>query len=159
MYQKKLGKLENHHINPISLKWPDIKENVASILDSKHADIHRTLDMNSRLHYNLVRKAREKTNHKLILWPDDLRYRHDAQELYFERIPRLDWFLRKLHLEKMNQLIGYELWRLKIIWINHEHEIQNTFEPALKLYHEYWIELAKEVNLIFKKWLWISIPQ
>lgn len=155
MYQKKFDKLENHHIHPISLKGPDVKENIASILSNKHSDVHRILDMNSRLHYSLVRKAREKTNHKIILSPDDLKYWHDAQELYFERVWRLDWFLRKLHLEKMNQLVGYELWRLKIIWVNHEQEIQTTFQWALKLYHECWIELAKEVNLIFKKWLWM----
>lgn len=90
------------------------------------------------------------------MWPDDLKYRHDAQELYFERVPRLDWFLKKLHLEKMNQLIGYELGRMKMIWIDQAPHIQNTFESALELYHECWLELAKEINLIFKKWLWLS---
>ena len=153
-FQRKIEKLQNHHIVPISISWPDVKQNIANISESKHTEIHRILDMNSRLHYKLVRTAREKTNHKLVMWPEDLKYWHDAQELYFERVPRLDLFLRKLHLEKMNQLIGYELGRMKMIWIDQTPNIQNTFESALETYHECGIELAKEINLIFKKWLW-----
>lgn len=152
--QKKIEKLQNHHLVPISISGPDVRQNIASISESKHLELHRILDMNSRLHYKLVRTAREKTNHKLVMWPEDLKYRHDAQDLYFERVPRLDQFLRKLHLEKMNQLIGYESGRLKTIWIDQKPELQNTFESALETYHEYGIELAKEINLIFKKWLW-----
>lgn len=155
-FQRKIEKLQSHHIVPISICWPDVKENISSITEWKHAELHRILDMNSRLHYKLVRTARERTNHKLVMWPEDLKYRHDAQELYFERVPRLDWFLKKLHLEKMNQLIGYELGRLKLIGVDHKPHIQNTFESALETYHEYGVELAKEINLIFKKWLWLS---
>lgn len=149
----RIEKLQNHHVIPVSCLWPDTKENIVSLTESKHAEIHRILDMNSRLHYKLVRDARLKTNHKLVMWPDDLRYRHDVQTLYFERVPRLDMFLKKVHLEKMNQLAQYESDRLLKLWITHKHQLCNTFQSALDSYHELWLELAKEIQLIFKKWL------
>jgi hypothetical protein len=152
-FQKKIDKLQDHHIIPISISWPDVKQNIANISESKHLELHRILDMNSRLHYKLVRTARQKTNHKLIMWPEDLKYRHDAQELYFERIPRLDWFLRKLHLEKMNDLVNYESWRIEKLWIKHTPEIATNFITALENYHDLWLQLSKEIQIIFKKWL------
>lgn len=158
MYQKKIEKLENHHIIPVSCKWPWIKENLASISATKHAELHSILDMNSRMHYRLVREARDKTNHRLIIWPEDLKYWHDVQDLYFERVPRLDWFLKKVHLEKMNQLVQYESGRLEQIWIIHKPELCKTFESALDNYHELGIELAKEIQFIFKKGLEWKIP-
>ena len=155
-FQKKIDKLQDHHIIPISISGPDVRENKASITESKHVELHRILDMNSRLHYKLVRTARERTNHKLVMGPEDLKYRHDAQELYFERVPRLDLFLRKLHLEKMNQLIHYEIGRLKLIGVDHTPQLQATFQSAMEEYHKLWIELAKEIQFIFKNWLWLK---
>lgn len=87
------------------------------------------------------------------MWPEDLKYRHDAQSLYFERVPRLDWFLKKTHLEKMNQLVQYESWRLQQLGIKHTPELAKTFKTALDNYHELGLELAKEIQLIFKKGL------
>ena len=145
-------KTSRHHILPISISWPDIPQNIASISHQKHEELHRILDMNSRLHYTLVRKAREKTNHKMILNPDDLEYRHEAQRLYFERLPRLDWFLRKVHLEKMNQLVWYEVERLEKIWIIEEVVMEKDFNEALAKYHNYQKNLALEICNIFKKW-------
>lgn len=145
-------KFQNHHIVPISISGPDVSENIATISERKHQELHRILDMNSRLHYNLIRKAREKTNHKMILSPEDMEYRHDAQRLYFERMPRLDWFTRKLHLEKMNQLIWFEADRLLKVWIKQEYKTQTDFESALNMYHEFWTMLSTEIYNIFKRW-------
>lgn len=158
MHQKKLDKIEAHHLIPVSVYGPDVPQNIASITSTKHAEIHKILDMNSRLHYQLVRDARKKTNHKLVMWPDDLKYRHDAQSLYFERVPRLDWFLQKVHLEKMNQLVQYESDRLDKIWIRHHVDYQTKFPLALKNYHLLGLELAKEIQFIFKKGLEWKIP-
>lgn len=149
-------KLQRHHLVPISISWPDIPQNIASITEWKHTELHKILDMNSRLHYALVRKAREKTNHKIILNHEDLEYRHDAQRLYFERLPRLDWFLRKVHLEKMNQLIWYEGERLEKIWIIENVTMEKDFFSALNRYHILQKELAKEISNIFKKWFTIK---
>lgn len=147
-----IEKVQNHHIIPISICWPDITQNIATITQRKHDELHRILDMNSRLHYNLVRKAREKTNHKMIIWPDDLEYRHDAQRLYFERLPRLDWFMRKVHLEKMNQLIWFENDRLLKVWVKQNMKQYDSFDEALDWYHSLWKLLAKEIYDIFRKW-------
>ncbi len=88
----------------------------------------------------------------MILWPDDLEYRHDAQRLYFERLPRLDWFLRKVHLEKMNQLIWFEADRLTKIWVKENYVTQQDFNGALNMYHSFQKVLAKEIYDIFRKW-------
>lgn len=92
----------------------------------------------------------------MILNPDDLEYRHEAQRLYFERLPRLDWFLRKVHLEKMNQLIGYEWERLEKIWIIEKVTNEKDFYDALNRYHVLQKELAAEICNIFKKWFTLN---
>lgn len=154
----KIERWNNHHINPISVGGYDIPQNIARISESKHTELHAILDMNSRLHYKLVRLAREKTNHKLVMWPEDLKYWHDVQKLYFERLPRLDWFVKKIHLEKINLLAEYESWRLNFIWIDSKHELAQTFQNGLDNFHEKQIELAKAIQFIFKKWLWTNLP-
>jgi len=142
---------DSHHITPVSLKWYDVPQNIAEILRTDHNLIHQTLDMNSRLFYNLSRIAKEKTNHKILMGPDDLQYRHDVQMVYFERLNRLPQHIKQLHLDKMNELVLYENNRLAKLIKTTTPDLAKTFDTALSDYHTYWKELASVLQAIVKK--------
>lgn len=143
---------DRHHIVPISLKGYDTECNIAEILRTDHELIHQTLDMNSRLFYNLSRLAKEKTNHKLIMSPDDLQYWFDVQNVYFERLNRLPTNIKQIHLEKMLECVKYEHDRLQKLTTS-KLEINKTFDTALIQYHNLWKELASAIQTIFKNWI------
>lgn len=152
---KKAEKMQNHHIVPVSLRGKDIAENIFRLLDSSHSLTHQILDMNSRLFYALSRKAKLKTNHKLLLSPEDLQYRFDTQDLYFERVPRLPKDIKDAHLMKMNELVWYE--RNRLIKLTNtpitSQQSHITFPSALEDYHETQKLIAKELQVIMRLWL------
>ena len=144
---------DSHHIVPVALKGYDVPQNIAEILRTDHELIHQTLDMNSRLFYNLSRLAKVKTNHKMVMSPDDLQYWYDVQNVYFERLGRLPTQIKKLHIDKMNELVRYENDRLSKITKVTKPTISQNFDAALLQYHDYGKEIAKVLHQIIKNHL------
>lgn len=93
--------MERHHVIPISIWGHDKQYNIMNLDNNTHIQLHRTLDIATHIYSKMQRKAKEKTNHKLVWWPDEIEIWADMQRLFFDRFSHLDRTLQKKHIENM----------------------------------------------------------
>ena len=70
---------QRHHTIPISLQWPDTKENIITIWQQQHTELHHTQDIS----YKILREYRQKTNEILIPTDYSLQLKGDLWKEFF----------------------------------------------------------------------------
>ncbi len=93
--------IERHHLLPISLGWADKKYNIIELKSTVHSELHKTLDLAPHIYSKLVRKAREKTNHRIVYAPDDIEVWANMQRMFFDRFRHLALYLQHEHIKNM----------------------------------------------------------
>jgi len=131
---------EEHHCGPLSLGFPNWKENTA-ILDQKaHQATHQTLD----IPHGLLRRFRKRTNH-LSYWDtyfiDEM---VKLQGLYFARMSFLPHALQVVHMEAM-----FNTWKraereynIHLQWDEATGTITEQFNEYLRRYHAILYKIA-----------------
>jgi fido (protein-threonine AMPylation protein) len=102
---------ERHHVIPLSLFWPDIKENIIELNRNDHTILHRNQNIDS----NIIRTFRRKVNDILVpnnyflelkkeLWEDYFEwaktFKEEQKNSIFKQGERLR---RPLRIEKINK--------------------------------------------------------
>lgn len=155
---KPVGRMNNHHIIPISTWGENTKENIVNIIDRDHKLIHDVLDIPIRFYSEKVRKIKERTNHHIISKPDDIQMRWDLQKEYFSRLHQLPRPIQKTHLESITKNLEYrhnQYQRIAkdtmidmILWNSISDKFYNT--------HESYIQVKKEISKEISKVLYLN---
>lgn len=96
---------QSHHMNPISLWWPNIPENIMELDKHVHEDLHRTLNLPVKMYWRRTRKYKERNNQSLVMRPEDVQSIWDIQKEFLHNLHRLPKRLQQLHVKKMMQLV------------------------------------------------------
>ena len=146
---KPCWKVNNHHVIPISTGGEDIKQNIVSVLDRDHKQIHDTLDIPVRFYSEKVRRIKEKTNHHLISKPETVQLWWDLQKEYFSRIHQLAWPIQKIHLDSIIHNIKYrdeQYNRIARDSFLSNREIQwKTTADKFHYTHDTYLDIKKEI--------------
>jgi len=146
-----------HHIIPVSLRWPDIKENIVLLKNRVHSTLHNILDIHPRIYGKMQRRIKEKTNHKLLLWEEDLKIWHDMQRLFFDRINHLPIYVQQIHIKKMRRIMNRQYGRYKDMTGDKLDAPKSSlqWDEQFREYHEKMMEaereIAKVISLVVKE--------
>lgn len=91
---------QRHHVYPVSIYGETAKYNLIDLKSQTHYELHRILDIHPSIFGKMTRKIREKTNHKILLSPDDIQMRGDMQNMFFDRIDHLPKYVQQEHVKK-----------------------------------------------------------
>lgn len=100
---------QNHHIRPVSIGWPDIKQNIASVSISHHKQIHDVLN----IPYPKIRHLKQYLNNRMYKDSDYVQREFEVLQYYFENIDHLQPHLQRLHLDKMSEMKKLRISELK----------------------------------------------
>lgn len=100
---------QNHHIRPVSIGWPDIKQNIASVSIPHHKQIHDILN----IPYSKIRNLKQYLNNRMYKDSDYIQREFEVLQYYFENIDRLPRHLQQLHLDKMGEMKNLRINELK----------------------------------------------
>jgi len=142
---------ESHHIEPVSLWGIDVKENILTLKQQQHRELHQTLDIDRKKFSQYARKKRIKYNHKLLVTPDEIEHDADIQRKFFANLSKLPSRLIQKHVLKMMELLGYHTKQYKnITWDDLDKPIRkvNKVDQFNEL-HNKKIESQKELARLF----------
>ncbi len=143
--------IDKHHIIPLQTYWPDLKENIADVLQTDHKIIHNTLDISWRYFSTLIRKQRKKENWNIVLTENDIDGRREIQNLYFEDAHKLPIHLKEMHDVKTWELLEKEAFKFKrLTWEEYPIEIWETLDNIL-IYNDIQKEISKEIYKKLRK--------
>lgn len=139
-------RVEQHHVIPVSLFWPDIAENLEWLIQTDHQKLHSMMDMPMNLFSKLTRAQRKRENGHIVLTESDIEWRADIQRVYLENVDKLPWFMQDLHDIKLGELATSESMKF-------ERLTQETY--PLELWdalgnHQLYIDIQKEIS----KWIY-----
>lgn len=142
---------------PVSLNWDDKAYNLLELKDSTHNQLHKILDIQPHIYSKVIRRIKEKTNHKFVMTPDAVLMRWEVQKMYFDRINHLPVYVQKDHVKKMMEYMGhyYDLYeKMTNNKLDKPKFIQGNKEQFNEL-HQKTISAQKEIALVltemFKK--------
>lgn len=149
--------MENHHIIPISLWWPDKFANIERMHNNHHRDIlHATLDIPSRQHSQYSRKLRLITNDKLVTPPEGVALMGDIQREFFKNIWRLPKRMIMFHIEKLWLLAEqerdryYKMFNTQFDWPVMKKDDGDKVHAILDNYIQCKQEISKEIIAFLK---------
>ena len=145
---------EKHHTIPVSLRWPDIVDNLMSLRRDVHRELHRTLDMPMRKYSRMQRRAKKQTNNKLVFNWDDVEVWADMQREFFLNFNRLPNDIQLKHIknmmrqyDRMNNLYKKITWELQ--W---DVPLMNKAPDRFHALHEWLIGIEKDIANILSQW-------
>lgn len=154
LFCKKMS-IEKHHMIPISLYWPDEKENIIELEYKKHLQLHQTLDIPTNQYSKWTRKIKKDTNGKTIRTPTNIETIHDLQCLFFSKFDLLESETKNKNIQKMKQYAKREIERAFLVWIPKIkidwldfYETHNIAKEARKEKHKKIIDDMKKIYWI-----------
>lgn len=110
-------RVEKHHILPVSAYWPDVTENLATILQGDHLSLHRAMDVPPRLFNDAIRQQRKQMNWHIVLTEKDILGIASIQENYLWWLTNLPDRAIDMHDIKLWELATLEAGKLsEMVW-------------------------------------------
>lgn len=143
-----------HHVEAICLWGRDIPQNLMKLNRSTHMDLHKTMDIPRNIYSRMQRRAKMKTNHKILMNPQDIDIWKDMGRLFFENLHKLPLWLQRKHVENMMWQVDYDMKNYNILtWDKFDkpewpkRKQTETFD----MLYEHSIEAQKEIAKVLWK--------
>lgn len=153
--------MENHHIIPISLWWPDKFANIERMHTNHHREIlHATLDLPTKQYQQYTRKIKIASNDKLIMWPDAIDMMWDIQREFFKNIRKLPKRMIMFHIEKLWLLAEqernryYKMFNHHFDWPEMKKDGGDKVHAILDNYIDCKKEISKEIIAFLRGEFW-----
>lgn len=132
--QINMKRTSRHHVVPISIGGWDIEQNIIFLTPEEHTKLHQIMNIS----YDSIRTFRKRTNHILFVNEYYVRELALVQEIFFQKLDKIDPFVIELIAESLHKLVLRALSDFRIDRFSLVEKFETPLHKArymLKSYH------------------------